>query len=307
MLLPNRNDVLCGRGMTITSHVGNKNFRSLVNESRDRFCSTKVRKEKRGIALKIISDIQGLDPPGRFLIGEELPIEEGEADGELPQKTAAHQQGVNPALLRMKWQLADHDKALHKTLHCLREKPKIPGSVAERRKRAREETTAFLLRKPRDEKVPGTAPVSSPQQQQNDEAERRMLGVCLNQAMESMQQQVFQRYMLQRHMMLQQQSAMVAAMMMNGSGKQLPAIPITAGAMTGAIMPPLPTDEPSKPCVSGSENGDAASRPAGRTASVFNSLDEDSLHTLLRFRRSWQVDDDDDRGGKGGAKRSGKR
>ena len=257
-----------------------------------------MRKEKRRIALKIVSDIQGLDPPGRFLIEE--GAEEGDTDGKLSPKPAAqHAQGVNPALLQRRWQLVDPDTALRKTLHCLREKKtgtQVQQKFAGRppwKKRAHDETTASLPRQPHGAQVPGTAPVPTPRRQ-NDEAGLGKLDVCLNRAMQ-LQQQALQ------NMMLQRQSLMVAAMLMNGPGGRLPAPPATGA--TPPRMPPAASDE-SRPCVSGSEHSDASGRPAGGAEGVFNSLDEDSLHTLLRFRRSWQGDDDDAGGREGAAKRS---
>lgn len=62
------NDVLSGRGVSISSHEGNKRFRKLVSSHYDtNYCTTYKTNEKRAVADKIIAHIQGLDPPGRFL------------------------------------------------------------------------------------------------------------------------------------------------------------------------------------------------------------------------------------------------
>lgn len=59
-------DVLLGRGGGTNNHVGNKNFRQLVNENKRRYIeSSKVEKPK--IARDVVEIWQNLDPPGRFL------------------------------------------------------------------------------------------------------------------------------------------------------------------------------------------------------------------------------------------------
>jgi hypothetical protein len=61
-------DVLSGRGVNIASHPGNERFRSLVNKRYDaNYCTSFSTSEKRALAVEIVSHIQSLDPPGRFL------------------------------------------------------------------------------------------------------------------------------------------------------------------------------------------------------------------------------------------------
>ena len=62
----NNNDVLCGRGGATNSHIGNRSFRSLVKEYKDKYLRAK-KKEKPAVAGEIVDKIRSLDPPGRFL------------------------------------------------------------------------------------------------------------------------------------------------------------------------------------------------------------------------------------------------
>ncbi|CAJ1958540.1 unnamed protein product [Cylindrotheca closterium] len=59
-------DVLLGRGGGTNNHIGNKNFRKLVNDHKKRYLAcSKVDKPK--IAREVVEIWQKLDPPGRFL------------------------------------------------------------------------------------------------------------------------------------------------------------------------------------------------------------------------------------------------
>ena len=62
----NNNDVLCGRGGATNSHIGNRSFRLLVKQYKDKYLKAK-KKEKPNVAGEIVDKIRGLDPPGRFL------------------------------------------------------------------------------------------------------------------------------------------------------------------------------------------------------------------------------------------------
>ena len=65
--VPNENDVLCGRGGSINSHNGNEQFRTLVEKRRRVYLTARFKREKRLIASSIVTEIRGMDPPGRFL------------------------------------------------------------------------------------------------------------------------------------------------------------------------------------------------------------------------------------------------
>jgi hypothetical protein len=65
--VPNENDVLCGRGGSINSHNGNEQFRTFVEKRRRVYLTARFKREKRLIASSIVSEIRGMDPPGRFL------------------------------------------------------------------------------------------------------------------------------------------------------------------------------------------------------------------------------------------------
>ena len=62
----NNNDVLCGRGGATNSHIGNRAFRQLVKQYKDKYLQAK-KKEKPNVAGEIVDHIRNLDPPGRFL------------------------------------------------------------------------------------------------------------------------------------------------------------------------------------------------------------------------------------------------
>lgn len=62
----NNNDVLCGRGGATNSHIGNRAFRHLVKQYKDKYLKAK-KKEKPNVAGEIVDKIRSLDPPGRFL------------------------------------------------------------------------------------------------------------------------------------------------------------------------------------------------------------------------------------------------
>jgi len=65
---PNENDVLCGRGGRINSHVGNVQFRDIINSRKKEYLAKTTKKlEKAHIAAAIINDIRSMQPPGRFL------------------------------------------------------------------------------------------------------------------------------------------------------------------------------------------------------------------------------------------------
>lgn len=65
--VPNENDVLCGRGGSINSHLGNEKFRTLVEKRKRVYLTARFKREKRLIASSIVSEIRNMDPPGRFL------------------------------------------------------------------------------------------------------------------------------------------------------------------------------------------------------------------------------------------------
>jgi len=65
--IPNKNDVLCGRGGTINSHQGNEQYRSIVESKKRVYLTARFKREKRLIATSIVDQIRKMDPPGRFL------------------------------------------------------------------------------------------------------------------------------------------------------------------------------------------------------------------------------------------------
>lgn len=67
ILIPNENDVLCGRGGSINSHKGNEQFRKFVEKRKRVYLTARFKREKRLIATSIVTEIRDMDPPGRFL------------------------------------------------------------------------------------------------------------------------------------------------------------------------------------------------------------------------------------------------
>ena len=65
-IIPNENDVLSGRGTSINSHPGNKQFRDYVNVQRALYAKTH-KNEKHIFAYLLVNTIRNLVPPGRFL------------------------------------------------------------------------------------------------------------------------------------------------------------------------------------------------------------------------------------------------
>mmetsp|Transcript_31384 Transcript_31384/g.48146 ORF Transcript_31384/g.48146 Transcript_31384/m.48146 type:complete len:782 (+) Transcript_31384:150-2495(+) len=64
--VPHENDVLCGRGVTTNRHVGNENFRSLVNCNKEIYV-TSTKRQKMTISRSIVEAVRTLEPAGRFL------------------------------------------------------------------------------------------------------------------------------------------------------------------------------------------------------------------------------------------------
>ena len=63
--VPKEHDVLCGRGGSINSHIGNEFFRQLVEKRKRVYLTARFKREKRLIASSIVSDIRSKG--GRFL------------------------------------------------------------------------------------------------------------------------------------------------------------------------------------------------------------------------------------------------
>jgi len=63
---PHKNDVLCGRGGGAQNHVGNYQYRRLVNDSKMKYL-TASKKLKPIVAREVVANIYRMEPPGRFL------------------------------------------------------------------------------------------------------------------------------------------------------------------------------------------------------------------------------------------------
>jgi len=73
-----------------------------------------ARKDKRLIASGIIEKISSQDPPGRFL--QEIVNFDGGDVEEVGDKEAAAAAGINQLLLKKKWVVCDHEKAMSKAM-----------------------------------------------------------------------------------------------------------------------------------------------------------------------------------------------
>ena len=106
LLLLLTQDVLFGRGVTITAHPGNKRLRSIVQAQKPAFVKVK-KSEKRNVARGIVDMIENLDPPGRFLM-EDPNFRDVGKNGSLADKV---------------WMpVESKDKVVDKVMHRLREK-----------------------------------------------------------------------------------------------------------------------------------------------------------------------------------------
>lgn len=65
-ITPNDHDIFCGRGGRVISHIGNLNYRELV-ERLKLFYFANPKTHKRYVAQSIVMAIASQDPPGRFL------------------------------------------------------------------------------------------------------------------------------------------------------------------------------------------------------------------------------------------------
>lgn len=65
-IIPHHHDVICGEGGQAIAHIGNLNYRELVERIKPYYISTPNRR-RRFMSLSIVKAIASQDPPGRFL------------------------------------------------------------------------------------------------------------------------------------------------------------------------------------------------------------------------------------------------
>jgi len=99
------NDVLCGRGGDINVHVGNEQFRKIVESKRMEYLTARFKREKRLIASSVVKEIQNLVPPGRFL-----------SKIQIPGRRRSRNKGPD-----LGWLEIDEEKAIEKSSQALRE------------------------------------------------------------------------------------------------------------------------------------------------------------------------------------------
>lgn len=64
---PTSNDVLLGRGAAVNNHIGNINFREMVKNKQEKYVTSITNIQKQIVTLEILQQIEGLNPPGRFI------------------------------------------------------------------------------------------------------------------------------------------------------------------------------------------------------------------------------------------------
>jgi len=299
-IIPNENDVLLGRGAIINSHPGNQHFRSLVASQRDTFIHSPLRRNKRGITLGIIASIQGLSPPGRFLVEAKEPTTSSR-NNEAVQPVESK---INLMILEKTWVQVDDDRALSKVMHRLREREKGSDIVNKRKHREDPESDAS----------------DEAEEEINEQLKRRML-----------EHPLYNRALNQYYQMQQLQTL--------GNNNPVPRMPmhipdyinlapeqrlmqgpnnIRSGLLSLPSMHSLPnplgqglqaavSTVVSNSTVSESTLASMNNRKTTpddthhqgfrrflgptKTTTVFESLDEDSLQTLIQFRRAWRGGD----------------
>jgi hypothetical protein len=113
---PGVHDVLLGRGGGTNNHVGNVNFRKLVNEHKMRYLScSKV--EKPRVARVVVKIWKKLDPPGRFL----QKVKTGEEPTAATPSSMESGNGRDD-IQTATWVEVSEKKAQEKASQCLRER-----------------------------------------------------------------------------------------------------------------------------------------------------------------------------------------
>lgn len=85
---PHENDVLYGRGGGTNHHPGNKRYRKMVEDRKLDYVNSK-RLDKPLVALEIIREWRGQDPPGRFLkLDEKTGLWQDVGDKRAREKTS---------------------------------------------------------------------------------------------------------------------------------------------------------------------------------------------------------------------------
>ena len=64
---PHDHDLICGRGGKVNAHLGNRRFRSWVNERKEAYTRAHAKGEKNAIAQSILQSLFSQNPPGRVL------------------------------------------------------------------------------------------------------------------------------------------------------------------------------------------------------------------------------------------------
>ena len=131
-------DVLFGKGTIINTHPGNQQFRSLVDAQKNQFMKAK-NKVKRSIAAQVLSDIESLQPPGRFLVEVRSHNGTRRRRGSVASSRPSSP-NVHPSLLKKTWLVVEREKALDKVRLFIQEPHLV---VLARRKNSTSQTATL--------------------------------------------------------------------------------------------------------------------------------------------------------------------
>lgn len=70
-MIPQQFDIVCGRSKLSQNHFGNRRFRALINQNRDRYRNAQSRPEKTSITIELVAKLRQFRPGGRFLLWDE--------------------------------------------------------------------------------------------------------------------------------------------------------------------------------------------------------------------------------------------
>ena len=103
---PHPHDVLCGRGGSINSHLGNIRYRDWVKERKERYNPSASKVSKASLCREVVDLVAVLNPPGRFL--QRMDEAPGGMGGIMSMQTGW-------------WMPINDQKAMAKTSQALRE------------------------------------------------------------------------------------------------------------------------------------------------------------------------------------------
>ena len=127
VLVPQRHDVLGGRHGSDFSHPGNVIHRKLVQCRKVEYVKSTKPGEKHRIAKDIVTTIQSLNPPGRFLQYEykniTYPVDLQKVASSPSSRTPSSNGSSSTADPLGYWYVMDETRAIEKTKQAIRDCP----------------------------------------------------------------------------------------------------------------------------------------------------------------------------------------